>query len=118
MVAASSLGTNQVTANGGGGNAPGGVGRIAVYYAEAFSGATTPAAYTLLDTNSDNVTVITNQPATQTNFLGANVVFNVGVYGLPTLTFQWDFNGAQIPDATNQVLSLTNLRSPTPGIIR
>ena len=109
MVAASSLGTNQVTANGGGGNAPGGVGRIAVYYAEAFSGSTTPATYTLLDTNSDNVTVITNQPATQTNFLGANVVFNVGVYGLPTWTFQWDFNGAPIPGATNQVLSLTNI---------
>src|SRR6185437_11581038 len=77
MVASAVLATNQITANGGGGTAPGGDGRIAIYYAEGFTGVTTPTAYMVQDTNSDNVIVISNQPATQTNFLGANIIFKV-----------------------------------------
>jgi YD repeat-containing protein len=93
----------------------GGVGRTMVGCAESYTGVTMPAAYTVLDTNSDNVTVITSQPTTQTNFLGANVIFSVGVYGLPTLMFQWNFNGARIPGATSQVLSLSNIALTNTG---
>jgi hypothetical protein len=112
-----SLGTNNVIASGGMGvNAGNGSsGRIMIGFAENIVGATTPAAYTLFDTNSDNITVITNQPATQTNFLAANVTFNVGAYGLPALMFQWNFNNAPIPGATNQSFSLNNIALTNTG---
>lgn len=61
------------------------------------------------------MTVITNQPAAQINCLGANVVFNIGVYGLPTLVFQWNFNNVPIPGATNQVLTLSSIALTNTG---
>jgi YD repeat-containing protein len=121
LVASAAIGTNNVTASGGSapplykGAGNGGAGRIAIYYAESFTGVATPTAFTLQDTNSDNVTVITNQPATQTNFLAANVTFTVGVYGLPTLMFQWNFNGIPISGAANQSLSLNNIALTNTG---
>ena len=117
-VASAILGTNNVVAIGGvasQGGGSGGLGRIVVGYAEYSTGTTTPSAYALLDTNSDNVTVITNQPITQTNFLGANVIFTVGVYGLPVLFFQWNFNNVPIPGATNQILVLSNIALTNTG---
>ncbi len=119
-VAFASLGTKNVSSIGGSANevygyGNGGVGRIALYFAENYSGTTTPGAYTLQDTNSDNVTVITNQPITQTNFLGANITFSVGVYGLPTLFFQWNFNNVPIPGATNQLLVLPSIALTNTG---
>jgi YD repeat-containing protein len=118
-VAAANLGTNTVSAAGGsggysaGGN--GGSGRIRLEYAENFVGTTTPTASILLDTNSDNVTIITNQPASQISFLASNVVFSVGVTGFSPLFFQWNFNNVPIPNATNQILSLVNLAFTNQG---
>jgi hypothetical protein len=104
------LATNQVSAVGGNG---GGDGRIMIGYAESFSGVTTPAAYTLLDTNSDNVTVITNQPAPQIEFSWIECVFQRRCLWFPTLFFQWNFNNAPIPNATNQILVCRTLPSQT-----
>jgi YD repeat-containing protein len=110
------LGNNNVTANGGsggigsgqnGGN--GGNGRIMIGYAKSYTGTTTPAAYTLLDTNSDNITTITIQPAAQTNFWSSNAVMTVGIAGYPPFVFQWYFNSTLISGATNQALVLTGL---------
>ena len=120
-LASAVLRTSNVAANGGsggmsnGGGGNGGVGRIAIYYAETFSGTSSPAAYIAQDTNSDNVTVIMTHPVTQTNFLATNVTFSVGVYGLSTLIFQWNFNGISIPGATNQILSLNNIALTNTG---
>jgi YD repeat-containing protein len=117
-VASASLATNNVTAMGGtaqGAAGNGGDGRIAVYYAENYAGGTTPVAYTLLDTNSDNVTIITNQPSSQISFLGSNVVFSVGVSGFSPLFFQWSFNNAPVPSATNQIFTLANLNFTNQG---
>ena len=111
-VAKATLGTNQIAATGGSGNGwggNGGAGRIMMGYAESFSGTTTPGAYVLLDTNSDNVTVITNQPFSQVSFLGSNAIFSVGPIGFTPLFFHWNFNNIPIPGATNQTLSLFNL---------
>lgn len=120
-VAVGILGTNNLNASGGygtytiygyGGN--GGDGRIAVNYAENFSGVTTPTAYTFNDTNSDTIN-ITNQPNSQSIFLGSNVLFNVGFSTLSPYTLQWYFNGAPIPGATNQSLALFNLSLTNQG---
>ncbi len=108
-VATANLGTNQIVATGGIGSSSGGDGRIAIFYAENYSGTSSPTAYTFFDTNSDNVTVITNQPAPQISFLDSNVVFSVGENGFPPLFFQWNFNNVPIPNATNQTLSLFSL---------
>ncbi len=115
QVATANIGASLITANGGSGSGSGGVGRIAIYYAENYSGTSSPAAYTLLDTNSDNVTIITNQPAAQTSFLSSNAVFSVGITGFSPLFFQWSFNNSPISGATNQTLSLVNLAFTNQG---
>jgi YD repeat-containing protein len=112
------LGTNQVNAAGGNGSpgwgGSGGDGRIVVEYAESYTGITTPVAYTLNDTNSDSIQ-ITNQPGSQTNFLGANVLLNVSFTTISPYTLQWYFNGVVIPGATNQSLLLSNLALTNQG---
>lgn len=111
-VVMASVGSSQMAATGGNGNfggGGGGVGRIALAYARSFSGVTTPAAYTVQDTNSDNTTAITQQPLAQTNFWSSNAVINVGIAGYPPFVFQWYFNAAPLPGATNQALAFSSL---------
>jgi sugar lactone lactonase YvrE len=40
---------------------------------------------------------ITTQPASQTHLAGANVTFSVAVSGTGPFTYQWQFNGANLP---------------------
>jgi uncharacterized repeat protein (TIGR03803 family) len=44
---------------------------------------------------------ITTQPASQSVFAGANVVFNVAVFGSQPLFFQWRKNGTNLTDGGN-----------------
>jgi hypothetical protein len=64
----------------------------------------------------------TNQPPILTTFLankaflaGQNVTFNISAIGTGTLTYQWNFNGKNIIDATNSVLSLQNADATQAG---
>jgi uncharacterized repeat protein (TIGR03803 family) len=41
---------------------------------------------------------ITAQPINQTAYLGANVIFNVSVFGAPSLVYQWQENGTNVTD--------------------
>jgi sugar lactone lactonase YvrE len=41
---------------------------------------------------------ITNQPASQTNLVGSNVTFSVAVSGTGPFSYQWQFNGTNIPN--------------------
>lgn len=64
-------------------------------------------------TNSVSVTVsptiITEAPADQFSFPGGTVTFSVNLQAFISNSFQWQFNGTDIPDATSNVLSLSNL---------
>src|SRR5262249_39779104 len=55
------------------------------------------AALTILTPSPPN---ITNQPASQTAWPGANVTFSAGVAGTTPLTFQWQKNGTNLSDGT------------------
>jgi hypothetical protein len=48
--------------------------------------------------------IITQQPASQTNNVGASVTFSVAATGPGTLRYQWRFNGGNIAGATNRTL--------------
>jgi hypothetical protein len=58
---------------------------------------------------------ITQQPLDQTVSPGSDVGFIVGAQGSPPLFWQWQFNGAPIPAATNSSLSLTQVTSANVG---
>jgi hypothetical protein len=54
--------------------------------------------------------VITVQPQSLTVVVGTNVVLSVEAAGTPPFLFQWRVGGVSIPGATNQALSLANVR--------
>ena len=60
--------------------------------------------------------VITNQPVSFTNVAGGNATFTVLAGGVPSLAYQWKFNGTTtLLNATNTSLPLTNLRASQAG---
>jgi hypothetical protein len=65
-------------------------------------------------TNSP-VPVIVQQPYSQTNSLLDSVTFFSAAMGVPRPEYQWFFNGAEIPGATNPSLSLVDLATTNAG---
>jgi uncharacterized delta-60 repeat protein len=59
--------------------------------------------------------LITSQPQSQTNWFGGLVAFNVTAASESPLVYQWQFNGANISDATNATLALANLQYASAG---
>ncbi|MGP8236222.1 MAG: immunoglobulin domain-containing protein, partial [Limisphaerales bacterium] len=60
--------------------------------------------------------VITNQPTlTHAVTNGNNVVLQVGATGAPPISYQWLFNGANLPGETNTVLELDNVATSAAG---
>ncbi len=53
--------------------------------------------------------VITTQPASLTAVWSSNVTFSVVATGTGMLTYQWRFNGINISNRTDSILTLTNL---------
>lgn len=70
------------------------------------------AALTVLNTPT-----ITQQPLSQTGTLGSEVTFNVETEG-NGLTFQWQFEGVDIPGAQSASLTLEYLRPADAGMYR
>ncbi|MBC8095007.1 MAG: immunoglobulin domain-containing protein, partial [Akkermansiaceae bacterium] len=60
--------------------------------------------------------VITQQPQDQTVPLGEDVKLTATVIGSRPLTYQWRFNGAVIPGATNAALGLEKLKTNSAGL--
>jgi hypothetical protein len=56
------------------------------------------------------------QPTNQIVPLGTNVTITAGVRGSRPLTFQWRFNGADLPGATNAALALSNVQPTQVGL--
>ena len=68
-------------------------------------GSTTSAAATL---NVNHKPIITLHPASNTTPAGTAVTFNVAASGFPAPTYQWQFNGVDIPGATAASRTVTN----------
>ncbi len=74
-------------------------------------GATANAAVSLTVTNVPTGTPprIDAQPASQTILSGSNVTFTVAAIGSAPLSWQWFFNSAALPGATESLLTLSNV---------
>src|SRR5438093_9784655 len=60
--------------------------------------------------------VITNQPQSQTVVAGSSVNFTVGVYyGDVPPSYQWRFNGTNIPGATNTSYAIVSAQPTNNG---
>jgi hypothetical protein len=59
--------------------------------------------------------VITQQPRSRTVLAGANVTFSVQASGSSSFNYQWQFNGADLLNATNATLSVTNVMLANTG---
>lgn len=59
--------------------------------------------------------IITTQPQSQTAQAGSNVAFSVVASGLPSLHYQWQFNGQNLAGQTAASLSLTNVQFANAG---
>lgn len=57
----------------------------------------------------EGIPVVTSQPIAQTAAVGGAASFTVAATGNAPLTYQWYFNGDEIPDATGPNLSLSGL---------
>jgi hypothetical protein len=55
-----------------------------------------------------NPPVITSSPASQSVVAGTTVMFSATATGTAPVTYQWQFDGATIPGATNTSLTVTN----------
>jgi len=59
--------------------------------------------------------LISQQPVSQTVLAGAPVSFTVGATG-SGLSYQWQFNGVNIPDGTSRVLNITEAVRASAGV--
>ena len=62
-----------------------------------------------------NPPVITQQPLNQSVAVGQTARFSLSATGTGPLCYQWRFNGATLPLATNAILTLTNITSGQAG---
>jgi Concanavalin A-like lectin/glucanases superfamily/Immunoglobulin domain/Bacterial Ig domain/Immunoglobulin I-set domain len=59
--------------------------------------------------------ILTQQPVSQAVVVGSNITLNVAAVGVLPLAYQWNIDGAAIPDATNATLTLNNAQSTNSG---
>jgi hypothetical protein len=74
---------------------------------DGYSGATGLVA---LNLGVNQPPSIISQPQDQKSFVGGFASFNGAASGVSPLTYQWRFNGVDIPSATNSTIALNNLQ--------
>ena len=62
--------------------------------------------------------VLTWQPESTSALPGTNVTLRVGANGFGPLDYRWQFNGQNLPGATNDTLAFTNAQVSNEGIYR
>jgi subtilase family serine protease len=78
-----------------------------------YAGAVTSSNATLTIIESPPVIVL--QPTNQTVFMGATVKLAVGVIGTMPFSYQWNFNGTNVVNATNATLTLPTVQLANSG---
>ena len=76
----------------------------------------TQTADFVVSTNSPPAIAV--PPQDQSVFAGSNAVFNVVASGTEPLGYQWQFNGTNLPNATDALLALTNVTFNQSGAYR
>jgi alpha-tubulin suppressor-like RCC1 family protein len=59
--------------------------------------------------------LLTSQPTNQAAYVGESIFFTVGTVGLGPLSYQWRYNGTDMPGATANPLVLTNVQLTDAG---
>lgn len=59
--------------------------------------------------------IVTNQPRTQFQWENKRVSLNIAATGTPPLAYQWQFNGADILDATNRTFVMSKVQLTNDG---
>jgi hypothetical protein len=85
-------------------------------YNRALSGGEIAAIYSAGAAGKCKAATVIAQPQAQSVVIGGNALFTIGAAGLPPLGYQWQFNGANIADATNTALTLSNVQLSNAGI--
>jgi hypothetical protein len=67
-------------------------------------------------TYADEKLLILNQPQSQSVPAGADLNLSVGVFGADPLSYQWRFNLADIPGATNATLTVRSVNPSASGV--
>lgn len=62
-----------------------------------------------------SVPIITSQPQSITTNQGANVSFSVSATGTNGVWYQWQKDGVNLPNATNNIYAITNAQPPSIG---
>jgi alpha-tubulin suppressor-like RCC1 family protein len=61
-------------------------------------------------------TITTQSPQNQWSFPGGTAAFNLGLQAIIPVSYQWQFNGTNLPGATSTTLTLTNLHWDAAGV--
>ncbi len=65
-----------------------------------------------------SVPIISGQPMNKVTVSGTNVAFTVNAEGSQPISYQWQFNGSDLPNETNASLVLTKVRPSNAGNYR